>query len=69
MGKKGTLCVVPNNIVIITSRCLLGLNYAINTILLNRTCRNIQTLPQVMKKPAHFQYWPLIQKLHVVKDL
>ena len=22
-----------------------------------------------MKKPAHFQYWPLIQKLHVVKDL
>ena len=88
MEKNRTLCVVPNNISIITPWCLLilslifrGVNYAINTILLNRTCQNIQTLPQVMKfmiellqyfqilKNAHFQYWPLIQKLHVVKDL
>ena len=88
MQKRGTLCVVPNNIVIITPQCLLilwpifmGLNYAINTILLNRTCQNIQTLPQVMKfmlellqyfqilENAHFHYWPSIQKLHVVKDL
>ena len=87
MEKNGTLCVVLNNIGIITPQCLLilspifmGVNYAINTILLNRTCQNIQTLPQVMKfmiellqyfqisKNARFQYWPSIQKLHV-KDL
>ena len=48
----------------------MGVNYAINTIFLNRTCQNIQTLPQAMKfmiellqyfqilKNAHFQYWP-----------
>ena len=59
----------------------MGVNYAINTIFLNRTFQNIQTLPQAMKfmiellqyfqilKNAHFQYWPSIQKLHVVKDL
>ena len=58
-----------------------GVNYAINTILLNTTCQNIQIRPQVMKfmiellqyfqisKNAHFQYWHSIQKLHVVKDL
>ena len=59
----------------------MGVNYAINTIVLHRTCQNIQTLPQVMKfmiellqyfqisKNAHFQYWPPIQKLQVVKNL
>ena len=59
----------------------MGVNYAINTILLNTPCQIIQTLPQVMKfmiellqyfqisKNAHFQYWPSIQKLHVVNDL
>ena len=59
----------------------MGVNYAINTIILNRTCQNIQTLSQVIKfmiellqyfqisKNTHSQYLPLIQKQHVFKDL